>query len=98
MERGGEEPFFRVEMGLDSRGIPAQFETLSPLFREMTICRWLGIDHKEFSDKPFETRLKWLFFEEMERRREDHFDKKEADRQRAEIARMRAEQQNKGIR
>ena len=95
MVGGGEAAFFRLELGLDSRGQEARFETLTPMFREMTVCRWLSIDHAEFLRKPFDEKIKWLFFEEMERRREEYFQKKQADHMRQEQAKMKAQAANR---
>ncbi|MFH1525921.1 MAG: hypothetical protein ABIG69_04590 [Bacteroidota bacterium] len=64
---------------------------LTPLFREMTICRWLAIDHSEFLKKNITDKLKWILFERMERERENYFAKK----QESEMKKQQAESKNK---
>ena len=71
-----------------------EFEMLTPLFREMTICRWLAIDHSEFLKKGHTDKLKWILFERMERERENYFSKK----QEAEIKKQQTEAKNKMLR
>jgi len=72
-------------------GKDPDYETLTPLFREMIICRWLAIDHSAFLKKNLTDKLKWILFERMERERENYFAKK----QEAEIKKQQVEAKNK---
>lgn len=80
-------------MGLGNidESIKPNYEVLTPLCREMKICSIIGIDHSEFIKKPFDDKMKWLFYEEMERERESHFAKKE----KIEMDKMRNKATNK---
>lgn len=75
-------------MGLEIDDVKPEFEMLTPLFREMIICHWWGMTHSEFCNLSVEDKMKMLFYEEMTRRREIHFQKQQADKIRQEKAKQ----------
>lgn len=77
-------------MGLDSGKDPAHFEILTPLWKQMRICQWLGIAHADFMRLPRDEKTKWLCYEEMERRRTEFFENKQMQEMKAQQA-MRQE-------
>jgi hypothetical protein len=61
------------------------YERLTPLNMEMRICaNYLHIPHYKFKRLPFEEKMKWIYFEKMEREREIYFDKKQIEEMRKE--------------
>ena len=81
MDRRGKGKFFRIKMGLKGLGGKGpNYKLLTPLNIEMRICaNFLHIPHSVFSNFSREEKIKWFLFEEMERKREDFFNKEQIE-------------------
>lgn len=57
------------------------YNLMTPLYEEMRICaEYLHISHSEYEKLSRDEKMKWMFYDEMVRRREKYFDDKNKEK------------------